>query len=333
MNEKENKRLAILGGGSWATALAKLTLHNQRSLTWYIYEQSIVDEFRKTGRNPLYLSDVEFPMDRIRLTSDVNEAVRDADIILLVVPSPYVDATLSGLTEDISHKTLISAVKGIVPQTNEIPSDYVRRRFHLDPARIGVVAGPCHAEEVALGRKSFLTVAAPDIAFAEELAGLFAGPQLSTITATDVVGIEYAAVLKNVYAIAAGIVDGLQGGDNFMAMLVSNAAQEMARFVEAVDPRPRDICRSVYLGDLLVTCYSPLSRNRTLGAMLGRGMKVGDALQAMTQTAEGYYASQCISRINNAVQAPMPIADAVNAILYRDADPREAIRSAAESFV
>lgn len=321
-----------MGGGSWATALAKLLLDNCESILWYMRRDDRIDEFRRNRRNPAYLSDVVFDIERIEFSSDINEVCRRADTLLLVMPSPYFKDHVNKITVDISDKFVVSAVKGIVPDDNLIISTYMHKRFGIKPERTLVVSGPCHAEEVALGRQSYLTIGCNDISHAGQFASCLSGKALKTITSKDVDGIEYAAVLKNIYSIAAGIVHGLKNGDNFLAMLVSNAIREMERFVGTVCPRPRQICDSVYLGDLLVTSYSRFSRNHNFGSMIGKGYSVKAARMEMEQTAEGYYGTKCIHEINSHYSVTMPILDGVFDILYRSANPAKAIRRMSDTF-
>jgi glycerol-3-phosphate dehydrogenase (NAD(P)+) len=240
---------------------------------------------------------------------------------------------MAKLSVDISQKAIVSAVKGIVPDENELISDYMVRKFGISRERMLVISGPCHAEEVALSRTSYLTIGCQNVELAAQFAKCIDGKTTHTITSSDVDGIEYAAVLKNVYAIAAGIVHGLKMGDNFVAMLVSNAIREMERFIEAVNPRPRQICDSVYLGDLLVTAYSRFSRNHNFGAMIGRGYSVQAAKMEMEQVAEGYYGTKCIHDINKKYEVIMPIVDAVYDIIYRRLNPAKAMRKMGEKLV
>ena len=322
-----------MGGGSWATALAKLLLQNCDSILWYMRRDDRIDDFKRLGHNPAYLTDCVFDTSRIHFSSDINAVCEAADTLLLVMPSPYFKAHVDKITVDISSKYVVSAVKGIVPDCNEIISHYMTGRFGIAPDRLLVVSGPCHAEEVALGRPSYLTVGCRDVFHASQFATCLSGPALHTITSSDVDGIEYAAVLKNVYAIASGMIHGLKSGDNFQAMLVCNAIREMERFVDAVCPRPRQICDSVYLGDLLVTAYSRFSRNHNFGAMIGKGYSVKAARMEMEQTAEGYYAAKCISDINRDYKVSMPILEGVYDILYRHANAERAIRALGKRFV
>lgn len=325
--------IAVMGGGSWATALAKLLLDNCETINWYMRRDDRIENFMLHHRNPAYLSDVEFDVERIWFSSDINRVAQESDTLLLAMPSPYFKSHVERLTVDISGKYVVSAIKGIVPDENELITGYMCRRFGVDPKKILVIGGPCHAEEVALDRQSFLTIGCEEIETAKSFAKCLEGKAMRTIESSDVDGIEYCAVLKNVYAIAAGMVHGLKAGDNFLAMLVSNAIREMERFVNCVCPCPRQICDSVYLGDLLVTCYSRFSRNHNFGAMIGRGYSVKAARMEMEQTAEGYYGTKCIHEINRNYGVNMPILDGVYSILYRGASADKVIRALSESFV
>ena len=321
-----------MGGGSWATALAKLMLQSQPAITWYMRRDDRIDDFKRLRHNPAYLTDVEFDIDRIDFSSDINYVCNKAYTLLLVMPSPYFKDHADKITADISRKNIVSAVKGIVPDTNELITDYMTRVFGTAPDRTLVVSGPCHAEEVALDRPSYLTIGCNDLERAEAFANCLRGKNTHAITSSDVDGIEYASVLKNVYAIAAGIVHGMKTGDNFCAVLISNAIREMERFVDTVSPRPRHICDSVYLGDLLVTGYSRFSRNHNFGSMIGKGYSVKAARMEMEQTAEGYYGAKCIWDINQRYGVDMPILNAVYSILYRGVSANRAFRAMAQTF-
>ena len=322
-----------MGGGSWATALAKLLLNNCESILWYMRRDDRIEDFQRLRHNPAYLSDVEFDIQRIEFSSDINYISAEADTLLLVMPSPYFKSHLEKLTTDISGKFVVSAVKGIVPDENQIISEYMQEHYGVSPDRMMVVGGPCHAEEVAMGRQSYLTIGCNDIYHAEQFARALSGKAMKTITSSDVTGIEYAAVLKNVYSIASGIVHGMKMGDNFQAMLVSNAIREMERFIDTVNPRPRQICDSVYLGDLLVTSYSRFSRNHNFGSMIGRGLPVNRAKMEMEQIAEGYYGTKCIHEINQTYGVTMPILNAMYDILYRMLRPSKAFTPMADTFI
>lgn len=325
-------KVAILGGGSWATALAKILLQNCGTLMWYMRRDDRIEEFLRLGHNPAYLTDVTFDTSRIEFSSDINRVCTEADVLLLAMPSPYFKSHMDKISADISSKTIVSAIKGIVPDDNVLITEYMTHRFGVAGRRELVISGPCHAEEVALDRPSYLTIGCHDADLANQFAALIAGKHTHAIISDDVEGIEYAAVLKNVYAIAAGIIHGMKRGDNFSAMLISNAIREMARFVDAVAPARRQICDSVYLGDLLVTAYSRFSRNHNFGSMIGKGYSVTAARMEMEQTAEGYYAAKCITDINSRFKVDMPILDAVYDILYRHVPATKALIRMAETF-
>lgn len=318
-----------MGGGSWATALAMLLMKNCDRITWYMRRQDRIDEFRRLGHNPAYLTDVRFDISRIDFTDDINQAFSDADTILLAMPSPYFKAHIDRVTVDIAHKHIVTAIKGIVPDENMLVTDYMTARFAIPRHNMLVISGPCHAEEVALDRPSYLTIGSPDLEKAAAFATLLQSGNSRTILSPDIDGIEYAGVLKNVYAIAAGVIHGLKRGDNLLAMLVSNSIREMDRFLQAVDSTPRNICDSVYLGDLLVTAYSRFSRNHNFGSMIGRGYSVKSAQMEMEQTAEGYYGTKCMHEINANIGVEMPILECVYDILYRRVSADAAIRALA----
>jgi glycerol-3-phosphate dehydrogenase (NAD(P)+) len=325
-------RIAVMGGGSWATALAKLLLQNCEQILWYMRRDDRIEEFVRLGHNPAYLTDVAFDTNRIVFSSDINHIATEADT-LLVMPSPYFKSHLAKIDVDLSDKYIVSAVKGIVPDENMLVTDYMIEKFGVKREHTLVVSGPCHAEEVALDRPSYLTVGCENIDMAEKFGKCICGTRnCHAILSTDVDGIEYAGVMKNIYAIAAGIVHGMKKGDNFLAMLVSNAIREMKNFLDAVNPRPRQICDSVYLGDLLVTSYSRFSRNHNFGSMIGNGYSVKAARMEMEQTAEGYYGAKCIHEINAKYEVDMPIAAAVYDILYRRVRPEYAISKIANKF-
>lgn len=324
--------IAVLGGGSWATALAKLLLGDSKSITWFMRNPDRIDDFIRCRHNPVYLSDVSFDTERIRFTADINEACEKADTLVVAVPSPYVRQHLDKITVSIEAKNVVSAVKGIVPDHNMIVTDFFMHRFGCRDQNLLVIGGPCHAEEVALERLSYLTIGCHDLEKAGAFASLLRGPKLKTIVSQDVDGIEYAAVLKNVYAIAAGMAAGMKLGDNFIAMLVCNAVREMERFLNAVDPCQRNISDSAYLGDLLVTAYSRFSRNHNFGAMIGKGYSVQAAKMEMEMVAEGYYGTKCVHEINRSSAVPMPILDCVYNILYRRMNSRKAFSQITDTF-
>ena len=282
-------KIAVMGGGSWATAIAKIVLSKAETINWYMRRDDRIADFKRLGHNPAYLTSVKFDVKRINFSSNINDTVKESDTLIFVTPSPYLKSHLKKLKTKIKDKFIISAIKGIVPDENLIVSEYFTEEYKVPPENIAVIAGPCHAEEVALERLSYLTFACPDTNKAKVVAERFASSYIKTSVSNDVVGIEYGSVLKNVYAIAAGICNGLKYGDNFQAVLMSNAVQEMNRFLTTVHPLDRNVYDSAYLGDLLVTGYSNFSRNRTFGTMIGKGYSVKSAQIEMEMIAEGYY--------------------------------------------
>ena len=326
------EKISIIGGGSWATALAKIVLTHEDSINWYIRRTDQIEDFKRLGHNPSYLTGVHFDVSHIQFSSDINKVTRESDILIFVTPSPYLKAQLKKLKTKLANKFVVIAIKGIVPDENMIISTYFNRVLDVPMENIAVVSGPCHAEEVALERLSYLTIGCRD----EEKAELFAKKlntfYIKTSVSNDVDGIEYASVLKNVYAIAAGICTGLKYGDNFQAVLLSNAIQEMERFLSVIHPIPRDIDKSVYLGDLLVTGYSNFSRNRVFGTMIGRGYSVKTAQIEMAMVAEGYYGTKCMKEINEHFHVNTPILDAVYNILYKRVPPMTEIKLLTDSF-
>lgn len=332
MSELPTGKIAIIGGGSWATALAKIVLTHEDSINWYIRRTDQIEDFKRLGHNPSYLTGVHFDVSHIQFSSDINKVTRESDILIFVTPSPYLKAQLKKLKTKLANKFVVIAIKGIVPDENMIISTYFNRVLDVPMENIAVVSGPCHAEEVAFERLSYLTIGCRD----EEKAELFAKKlntfYIKTSVSNDVDGIEYASVLKNVYAIAAGICTGLKYGDNFQAVLLSNAIQEMERFLSVIHPIPRDIDKSVYLGDLLVTGYSNFSRNRVFGTMIGRGYSVKTAQIEMAMVAEGYYGTKCMKEINEHFHVNTPILDAVYNILYKRVPPMTEIKLLTDSF-
>lgn len=322
-----------MGGGSWATALAKIILMNgTEKINWYMRRPSQIEDFKRLGHNPLYLSAVKFDTSRIHFYSNINLAVRNSDLLVFATPSPYLKQHLKKLNQDISNKIIVSAIKGIVPDENILVSNYFNQTYNVPMENIAAIAGPCHAEEVALERLSYLTIACPNKERARSIAQKFICNFVKTTVSDDLYGIEYASTLKNVYSIAAGICHGLKYGDNFQSVLIANSTQEIARFINTANPMNRNINESVYLGDLLVTSYSKFSRNRTFGTMIGKGYSVRTAHLEMEMIAEGYYATKCIKEINECYHVNMPILDAVYNILYERVSPGIEIKLLTESL-
>jgi glycerol-3-phosphate dehydrogenase (NAD(P)+) len=325
-------KIAIIGGGSWATAIAKIVVNHTHHIGWYMRRDDRIEDFKRLGHNPAYLTSAQFDVDEIFFSSDLNKIAKAYDTLVFVTPSPYLKNHLKKLKTSIRDKFIVTAIKGIVPEENLICSEYFHEVFDVPYENLSCIGGPSHAEEVALDRLSYLTVACRDLVKAKVFTDILDSNVIKTKISSDVVGIEYASVLKNVYAIAAGICNGLKYGDNFQAVLMSNAVQETNRFLNAVYPLERSIIDSVYLGDLLVTGYSNFSRNRTFGTMIGKGYSVKTAQIEMEMIAEGYYGTKCMKEINRHLHVNMPILDAVYNILYERINPQREIKLLTDSF-
>jgi glycerol-3-phosphate dehydrogenase (NAD(P)+) len=318
-------KLAMIGGGSWATAVIKMLSDNltEKEIYWWLRDEKSIAYLKEYKHNPKYLSAVELNIPATHISGDIGQIIASADYIILNVPAAFLKESLRGVTpEMLKGKKIVSAIKGIVPDENQIIGEFMHDKFNVPLADILVISGPCHAEEVAFEKLSYLTIAAIDSKVAGSFSKLLNTRYLKTIISDDIFGTEYAAVLKNIYAVASGICHGLGYGDNFQAVLISNAVREMERFVDAVHPIGRDIKESAYLGDLLVTAYSQFSRNRTFGNMVGKGYTVKSAQLEMNMIAEGYYAASCMHIINKKYKVEMPICRAVYAILYERLSPQ-----------
>ena len=326
-------KVAIIGGGSWATAMAKIVLKHEERINWYMRRDDRIEEFKRLGHNPAYLTGLHFDTDRIDFSSALNKIVKESDTLVFVTPSPYLKGHLKKLKTSIREKLIAIAIKGLVPDDNITISQYFQQAFNVPEDNITTIGGPSHAEEVAMDRLCYLTVGCHSIDNARTVAELLTNRFVKTSVSTDIEGIEYSSVLKNVYAIAAGICNGLKYGDNFHAVLVANAVQEMDRFLQSVDRRDdRKVINTAYLGDLLVTMYSNFSRNRTFGTMIGRGYSVKTAQLEMEMIAEGYYGTYCMKQINKKYHVNMPILDAMYNILYERISPTVEIKILSDSF-
>jgi glycerol-3-phosphate dehydrogenase (NAD(P)+) len=314
----KNPKFAVIGGGSWATAIAKMLCVNLPEIAWYMRNEDAINYIKKHKHNPNYLSGVEFDLKKLKLTSDINEAIAYADYIIFAIPSAFLNDELKKLTENLQTKVIFSAIKGIVPETSLIVGEHFHKTYNIPFENIGVITGPCHAEEVALERLSYLTIACGDAQKAKIVANCLSGNYIKAKISDDIIGTEYAAMLKNIYAIAAGMAHGLGYGDNFQSVLMSNAIREMKKFIRKVHRMKRNINNSAYLGDLLVTGYSVFSRNRMFGNMIGKGYTVKSAQMEMSMVAEGYYATKSAWKLNQEYGAKTPIIDAVYEILYEN---------------
>lgn len=336
----------IIGSGSWGTALAKILTDNGQHIFWWNRNKEAIQEFKIRAHNPQYLSSAKFDTYKLHLTSDIEEVISNAEIILIAVPSAYIAEVLSALPKNtFNGKKILSAIKGIIPGENVLLNDYLSENFQLTLENYFAVLGPCHAEEVAAEKLSYLTFSGKDESTTSLIAGYFNTPYLKTVVNKDILGVQYAAVLKNIYALGAGIAHGLDYGDNFLSVLIANSANEMAVFLrkagivnaevgypEHNKKNPQfdihnNYAASVYLGDLLVTCYSLYSRNRTFGTMIGKGYSVKAAQLEMSMVAEGYNASKCMHSINQKYNAEIPIADIIYKILWENLPARNGFKS------
>ncbi|GAA4110124.1 NAD(P)H-dependent glycerol-3-phosphate dehydrogenase [Aquimarina addita] len=325
-------KFAVIGGGSWATAIVKMLTENLNEVGWYMRSVYALEHLRRQRHNPNYLSSVEFKLDQLKLTNDINEAVAYADYIIFAIPSAFLHSELQKLTVSLHDKVIFSAIKGIVPETGLIVGEHFHDEYTIDFDNIGVITGPCHAEEVALERLSYLTIACNDESKAKVVADNLQSEYINCKISDDIIGTEYAAMLKNIYSIAAGIAHGLGYGDNFQSVLMSNAIREMKRFIKKVHKMKRNINDSAYLGDLLVTGYSIFSRNRMFGNMIGKGYTVKSAQMEMNMVAEGYYAAKSAYKMNESNGAKTPIIDAVHAILYENKNPKNIFKKLSEKL-
>ena len=340
----------IIGSGSWATALAKILTDKKHAINWWIRNADTIKHINEKGYNPTYLSAAKFDTSLLAMSTDVAEVVRQSDVLIVAVPSAYAEESLAKLKpgdwsagSDGKGKKVVSAIKGLLPEKNILLNYYLQKQFNLPLEKYFAVLGPCHAEEVAEEKLSYLTFSGIDITAASEIASHFTTDYISTIVNHDILGVQYAAVLKNIYALGAGIAHGLDYGDNFLSVYIANAADEMAGFLkkfgaehitvgehDGEDPithrKTPNYAASVYLGDLLVTCYSLHSRNRSFGKMVGKGQPVSAIMKEMNMVAEGYNAAKCIYNINKSVDAAIPIAETVYKILWENVKPSDGFK-------
>lgn len=325
------KRIGVIGGGSWATALAKVLSEKNSHVNWWMRNQDAVNHINKFNHNPNYLRAVQFDTDKLHLSTDIKDIFKRSDVLIVAIPSAFVHDSMRELSAtDFNKKVVFSAIKGIIPEAQSIPARYFNKEFGLPYDDIGVICGPCHAEEVAMERLSYLTLACMDEGNAKMMAEMLSARFMKTSISEDLFGAEIAAVLKNIYAIASGVCGGLGYGDNFQAILMSAAIMEMERFLDKINPFHRDVKEPAYLGDLLVTGYSKFSRNRSFGYMLGKGYSVKTAHLEMEMVAEGYYATQSVYDLNRKMEVDMPIAEAVYNIIYQKISPVVEIRILAD---
>jgi glycerol-3-phosphate dehydrogenase (NAD(P)+) len=343
--------MGIIGSGSWATALAKILTDNHEQINWWIRNPLTIEQIQRRKHNPHYLSSAYFDVALLSMHNDIRKVIAGSDVIIIAVPSAFIEGTLANLDDNtFENKKIVSAIKGIIPQKNVLLNAWLLKQFEVPLEDYFVVLGPCHAEEVAAEKLSYLTFSGIDVTKAGEIASHFKTDYINTIVNHDILGVQYAAVLKNIYALGAGIAHGLEYGDNFLSVYIANSADEMAGFLrkvgiehivvgehEEVDPithrKAPNYAASVYLGDLLVTCYSLYSRNRTFGNMIGKGYSVRSAQLELNMVAEGYNASKCIYDLNKEIRAEMPIAGTIYKILWENVKPADGFKQIEEVLV
>lgn len=325
-------KYAVFGAGSWATAIVKMLCENVEEVGWYMRSVYIKEHLQKERHNPSYISSVEFDLNKLKLSNDINQTAQEADVLIFAIPSAFIYSELQKLTIDLTKKIVVSAVKGIIPESGLLVGEHFHDIYKLPFENIAVIAGPCHAEEVALERLSYLTISCADAAKAKQIASALSSEYIKTKISDDIIGTEYAVMLKNIYAIAAGIAHGLGYGDNFQSVLMSNAIREMKRFIKKMHKMKRNINNSAYLGDLLVTGYSTFSRNRMFGNMIGKGYTVKSAMMEMNMVAEGYYATKGAHILNqqNKKKTRLPIINAVYEILYEGKNAKKVFEKLTE---
>ena len=325
-----NNKFAVLGGGSWGTAIVKMLLENNRVVNWYVRTEEDVQFIKNKGRNSKYLQSVVFDKSKINPSSSIRETVTNSEIIILAIPSPFLDTELKKISDLIIGKTIFSALKGVIPESHLIVSEHLNEFYKVPFSKIGIITGPCHAEEVALEKLSYLTVACKNEKNGREMANSLMSSYINVKFSKDTMGVEYAAMLKNIYAIVAGICHGLGYGDNFQSVLISNCVREMKKFVYKIYKTNRDINDSEYLGDLLVTCYSSFSRNRTLGNMIGKGYTLKAAISEMSMISEGYYATKNAYELIESEFNEFDIISSAYQILYKNSNPKTTIKKLTE---
>lgn len=333
-NIKLKYNVAVIGSGSWATAIVKILTNNIERTSWWVRKDEIVDGIKKYGHNPRYLSSTFIDPDKIDISTNLEEIASKADYLVIVTPAAFLHESLKPLKNiNISSKKIITAVKGIIPETMQLITDYLHSEFNIPMSNLSMISGPSHAEEIAQEKYTFLTAVSENITLAETVAEMFRNRYVHTTTSTDILGAEIAIVMKNIYALGAGIYSGLGYGDNFLAAYIANCVKEMKVFVESMYPGKRDLENSIYLGDLLVTAYSKYSRNRLFGNMIGHGLSVRVAQLEMNMVAEGYYACRCVHEINKALNFNIPIAETIYGILYEAKNVNSEMKNLAEKYI
>jgi glycerol-3-phosphate dehydrogenase (NAD(P)+) len=332
--KKRSNSIAVIGDGSWATALFHTLCINGHEPFWWVRTPYIADYISKHHRNPEFLRALDLRPMPGKISHHLPFITEQAEILIVVIPSPYLRKVMGHLEpHHMRDKVVVSAIKGMIPRSHQLISDYFSKHFHVKPDDYVFLTGPSHAEEVAKENPTYITLASSSDASIRKVGHLLENEYISVRTSNDVQGLEYATVLKNIYAIAVGICHSLGYGDNFLAVLTANAAKEMESFLDMAAPAKRNLLSSPYLGDIMVTAFSQFSRNRTFGSMIGKGYSVKSALLELNMIPEGYFGVNAIFSVLKKYPAHMDIVRTVYRILYKKADPAEEISKLEKLFI
>lgn len=327
-----NKNIGVLGAGSWGTALVKMLSENCDKIFWYSRNDIQIEEIIKTKKNPKYLKDLEIDTDKISISSDLNLIIDNSDILIIAIPSPYIEKSLNEHKTALANKIIFSGSKGVIPESHLVITEHLHKEYNIPYKNLGILSGPTHAEEIAKGKLSYLTVGSSNDEISKYLSKKLFSPYVHTSLSNDVIGIEYAATLKNIYSILVGISFGLGYGDNFISVLISHCTKEMINFIKSIDNVKREFSHSAYIGDLLVTTYSKHSRNRTFGEMIGEGLPVKKAISKMSMIVEGYYATKNAYEISKSKNMNFEIIKVVHEILYNNKNAELELKLLAEKL-
>ena len=327
-----NKNIGVLGAGSWGTALVKMLSENCDKIFWYSRNDIQIKEIIKTKKNPKYLKDLEIDTDKISISSDLNFIIDNSDILIIAIPSPYIEKSLNEHKTALANKIIFSGSKGVIPESHLVITEHLHKEYNIPYKNLGILSGPTHAEEIAKGKLSYLTVGSSNDEISKYLSKKLFSPYVHTSLSNDVIGIEYAATLKNIYSILVGISFGLGYGDNFISVLISHCTKEMINFIKSIDNVKREFSHSAYIGDLLVTTYSRHSRNRTFGEMIGEELPVKKAISKMSMIVEGYYATKNAYEISKSKNMNFEIIKVVHEILYNNKNAELELKLLAEKL-
>tara|TARA_B100001093_G_scaffold399197_1_gene386631 strand:+ start:369 stop:1364 length:996 start_codon:yes stop_codon:yes gene_type:complete len=325
MNYENN--IAVLGAGSWGTAIIKMLCENVKEVLWYVRNSDHANEIIKFKRNPKYLKDLKIDIDKLVISSNIEMIIKKSNIIILAIPSPYINESLEKYKSILNQKIIFSGSKGVIPESHLVITDHLNKYYNIPYENLGIISGPTHAEEIAKEKLSYLTIGSTNKNICNFLSEKLKSSYIKTSISNDVVGIEYSATLKNIYSILVGISFGLGYGDNFISVLISHCSKEMIKFIKSIDNVKRDFSHSAYIGDLLVTTYSSFSRNRTFGKMIGEGKSIDEAISKMSMIVEGYYATKNAYEISKLNNEKFLIINTAYKILYKGESPERLIKN------